>query len=81
MSKDKIFADGFRASRRDRAPDFVVCSLGINVEQARQTFKDHVKDGWLNLQVMRSRSGSLYVEVDTWEPGQRSAPADDEAPF
>jgi len=72
MSDEKIFANGFIAKRRDNAPDFVLCDLSVNVESARETFKNHTKNGWLNLQVKRSQGGKIYVEVDTWEPQQQS---------
>lgn len=86
---DKIFADGFHFKRNENAPDFVIGSLSVNVEQSGDTFKNHVKDGWLNLQVKLSKGGKYYVEVDTWEPGQsapaesapESGPIDDDLPF
>ena len=80
--RDKIFADGFHVKRSDNAPEFVVCSLSVNIASARATFKNHTKNGWLNLTIMRSREGNLYVEVDTWEPSkqQEQAPAPTKAP-
>jgi len=73
-NEEKIFADGFKATRNPSAPDFVICALSVNVESARETFKNHTKNGWLNLQVKLSKGGKYYVEVDTWEPSQQSAP-------
>ena len=70
MSNDKVFADGFHFKRSDKAPDFVVGNLSINLDAARATFKEHAEGGWLNLQIKQGRSGNYYVEVDTWKPGQ-----------
>jgi len=43
--------------------------VGINMAEA----EPYIRNGWLNVNVRRSRNGKWYVEVDTWEP-QRGAP-------
>jgi hypothetical protein len=77
--QEKIFADGFSFKRQESAPDFVVGSLSMKVDEAIEFMKTNSKKGWLNLQIKQARSGNYYIELDTWEPkqqgGQRQAPA------
>jgi len=79
MQKEKVFADGFIFKRREDAPDFVIGSIAIKVDDALTFLKAHVKaDGWVNLNVNMSKGGKPYVELDTFEPDaskRKSAPA------
>lgn len=90
MAKETIFADGFNFKRSENAPDFVIGSLGINLddETTRDFIRAHKKNGWLNLNIKRGRSGNYYVELDTFEPKKKDepttvakAPAKEELPF
>jgi|TARA_R100001440_G_scaffold2463_1_gene7028 hypothetical protein len=76
MTKEKIFADGFNFKRRDNAPDFVVGNLSLKAEEAIQFIKDRTKNGWVNLNINQAKSGSFYVELDTYEPKKK-----EEQPF
>ena len=68
MSQDeKIFANGFSFKRRDNAPEFVVGRLSLKVDDAMAFVKEHMKNGWINLNVNQARSGNYYVELDTYE--------------
>ena len=66
----KKYAQGLFAKRNDKAPDFVVCSLSVKVEEFNQFLIDNVNDkGYVNLQVLKNKEkGSMYAEVDTFEP-------------
>ena len=75
MEKQKVFADGFVFKRNENAPDFVIGSLSIKVEEAVAFLKQHTKNGWVNLQVKNSQGGKYYMELDTFEPKQQQAPA------
>jgi hypothetical protein len=74
IMKEKLFADGFRFKRRENAPDFVVGQLSARVEDAIETLRKHDKKGWVNMNILRGRSGNFYLEIDTYEKEQ-SAPA------
>lgn len=65
---DKIFADGVIVKRNEKAPDFVLCNLSIKCEDFEKFMKQHHKNGWINLNVQRSKSDKLFAELDTWEP-------------
>jgi hypothetical protein len=81
MEKQKVFADGFVFKRNENAPDFVIGSLSIKVEEAVAFLKQHTKNGWVNLQVKNSQGGKYYIELDTFEPkAQQQAPAQQPEP-
>ena len=81
MSQDKIFADGFVFKRNEKAPDFVVGSISVKVEEATAFLKQHAKNGWVNLQVKNSQGGKYYIELDTFEPKvQQQSPAQQPEP-
>lgn len=69
IRKEKVFADGFVFKRRESAPDFVIGSIAIKVDEAIGFLKDNVKsDGWVNLNINMSKGGKPYMELDTFEP-------------
>lgn len=80
MSQDeKIFANGFSFKRRDNAPEFVVGRLSLKVDDAMAFVKEHMKNGWINLNVNQARSGNYYVELDTYEAKSEETPSKKEA--
>jgi len=92
MAEEKIFAEGFVFKRKETAPDFVIGSLSLKLDEAVAFMRKHEKNGWVNLQVKQARTGNYYVELDTFEPkekssgkqGQASQPSadtDDDLPF
>lgn len=75
MSQEKIFADGFVFKRNEKAPDFVIGSMSVKVEEATAFLRNNAKNGWVNLQVKTSQGGKYYVELDTFEPKAQQSPA------
>lgn len=81
MSDEKVFVDGMIVKRYEKAPDFVICNLSLKGEELVPFMREHQKDGWINVQVKRSKGGKYYAELDTWEPKeQEQAPAPAPAP-
>lgn len=80
---DKNFADGLRVTRRDNAPDFVVCQLGFKASDFAHWMRANMTDeGWVNVDVKRSKSGNLYAELNDWKPKQEKPQhPDDDIPF
>jgi len=68
QEEEKIFADGFSFKRKPNAPDFVVGSMSVKVDEAVAFLKEHKKKGWVNIDIKTAKSGNLYMELDTWEP-------------
>jgi hypothetical protein len=70
MSQDKVFANGMIVKDRGNAPEWVIAKVSIKVEEFIQTLQQHADNGWVNLNIQRSRGGKDYVEIDTWKPNQ-----------
>lgn len=77
MSKEKVFANGFIFKRKESAPEFVVGRLSLKVDEAIAFMKQHTKDGWVNLSVMKARTGNFYIELDTFESKESVAKPED----
>jgi len=63
----KEFANGFIFKRNDNAPDFVVGKLSIKAQDAIMFINQKNKNGWLNLDIKKSKEGKYYIELDTYE--------------
>jgi hypothetical protein len=83
VQDEKIFADGFSFKRRDNAPDFVVGSISVKVDEATTFLKDNAKNGWVNIDIKTAKSGKPYMELDTWEPTKKEVVTEtkDDLPF
>jgi hypothetical protein len=72
MSNEKVFANGFSFKRRESAPEFVVGNLSVKVDDAIKFLQEKQKNGWANLDIMKSQKGTFYVELNTWTPDSKS---------
>lgn len=78
---EKVFAQGLIAKRRPNAPEFVTCSLSVKVSEFKAFLDEHEDKDWVNLNVLQSRNGKYYAELDTWKPSnENAAPTTSEAP-
>ncbi len=80
MAEEKIFADGFVFKRQEQntaliplAPTesnhFVLGRLSVKTEDAVAWLKEHSnKDGWVSINIKKSKGGNFYCDLDTWEP-------------
>ena len=66
--EEKVFADGFTFKRSENAPEFVVGRLSLKIDAAIEFIKQHQKNGWINLDVKKARTGNFYIELDTYTP-------------
>tara|TARA_R110002073_G_scaffold321883_2_gene498191 strand:- start:2073 stop:2357 length:285 start_codon:yes stop_codon:yes gene_type:complete len=66
--KEVIFADGFIVKKKDNAPEWVLGSLSIKVDEAIVFLKEHSNKGWVNIEMKLSRDGKPYCQLDTWQP-------------
>jgi len=71
MSQDKVFADGFLFKRRENAPEFVIGNISVKVDDAITFLNNNQKNGWVNLNVLNSKGGKPYIELDTFVPKKR----------
>ena len=71
--EEKVFADGFTFKRSENAPEFVVGRLSLKIDAAIEFIKQHQKNGWINLDVKKARTGNFYIELDTYTPKDRES--------
>lgn len=72
---DKIFVNGLISKKvSDKAPEWILGALSINVESLTNwlntTGKQVQSNGWINLNIKKSKDGKRYIEVDTYNPKQ-----------
>ena len=77
MADEKKFIDGLIVKRNEKAPDFVICNLSFKCEDFVAFLKANHKNGWLNVNVKKSKGGKLYAEVDTWQPKAKDSGSDE----
>lgn len=72
MANEKIFADGLRLERPGpKAPEWVKGKISVFVPKFTEFLQKHQSEkGWVNFDIKKSKSGVLYVELNTWKPGQ-----------
>ncbi len=85
---DVKFVDGLIVKEpRQGAPEFIKMTISIKREDLIKWLSGETKE-WLNLDVKKSKKGSLYAQVNEWEPqsqqgatqGQPQAPKEQEIP-
>lgn len=79
-NKDK-FVGGMRVTRHEKAPDFVLASVGVNIGDFIAWADKFSKNGWVNFQLKKSKGGKLYAELDTWEKKPDASQGEVERPL
>ena len=72
---NKTFVNGLISKKvSDKAPEWILGALSINVESLTNwlntTGKQVQSNGWINLNIKKSKDGKRYIEVDTYNPKQ-----------
>tara|TARA_R110000787_G_scaffold77111_1_gene169716 strand:- start:829 stop:1107 length:279 start_codon:yes stop_codon:yes gene_type:complete len=92
MSDGDLIGGIYPKLKNEKAPDFVICKMSINVGQFRDWMQSHLKENpgadWINMDCLLSRNGKGYAKLDTWEPDVKREVAkiadslnEDEIPF
>ncbi len=67
--QDPIFPKGVLFKKpRDGAPDFIRGHLSFKVDEAIEFLKANEKNGWVNIDIKKSKEGKTYLQLDTWVP-------------
>jgi hypothetical protein len=65
---EKIFIDGMTFKRpKQGAPEFVKGKISVNVQDFTEFMNEHSQDGWLNIDLLKSAKGNLYLALNTWK--------------
>ena len=70
--KEKQFLNGLYINPPPPNLDWLVCKIGIDVQQLLQTLQNSNEDR-INLDVKQNDNGKYYAEVNTWKPDQSNA--------
>lgn len=83
MESKNVLAQGMYIKRNENAPDFVICGVSIKVSEFAKFVKEHAKDDYLNIDILRSKEGRLYAAKNTFEPKKQDAKEEpsDNLPF
>ncbi len=67
---DKVFAQGvFFDKPSEQAPEFVKGKLSFKVDEAVAFLNEHKNEkGYVNLDLLKSQAGKLYLQLNTWVP-------------
>ena len=68
MENQITFVNGMIAKRQDNAPDFVLCNLSLKVEDLIQFMQQYQNNGWVNIDIKRSKQGKIFAALNTWRP-------------
>jgi len=63
---DKIFISGFYIKESDK--DWILCKLGINIEQFSKFVKEHKDGEFMNIDICESKNGKIYASLNTFKP-------------
>ena len=70
--KDIIFADGMSFKLpREGQPAFVKGSVAIKVDTFIAFLQTHQSEGWVNIDLLKSKKGSLYFKLNDWKPASK----------
>jgi len=62
---DKIFISGFYIKESDK--DWILCKLGINIEQFSKFVKEHKDGEFMNIDICESKKGKMYAQLNTYK--------------
>ena len=70
---EKQFVEGLFTSRRENAPDFVLANLSFKTDRFIEWLKNNTNSrGYCNIDVKRSKNGTIYSELNDWKPQEQS---------
>jgi len=74
MDKEVKFVDGmiFRKPR-EGAPEFVKGSISVKVDDFIRFANENVVDGWINIDLKKSKEGKLYLQLNTYKKEDKQA--------
>jgi hypothetical protein len=67
---------------REGAPEFVKGRISIQAEKALETItKFKNEKGYVNLDLLKSKEGKLYLSVNDWKPEQKDEIKAEDVPW
>ena len=76
---ENIFADGLSFRKpKEGTPDFIKGCLSVKVDQFTAFINKYQKNGWVNIDLKKAKSGKLYLALNTYE--KKEEPKKEEVP-
>lgn len=76
---EKNFVKGLYVKRHAKAPSFVICNLGIKVDEFVLWLRDNQQGEYTNLDIKLSKDGTkYYAELNTFNPADKHHAKNDE---
>ena len=77
---EKIFVNGMIVKKRQNAPDFVIANVSFKFDDFIAFLNSNAKNGWLNVDIKKSKGGNLYAELNTWTKESPKMPSNEVKP-
>jgi len=69
MEEETVFPEGIRIFARSKAPEWIVADISIKPKELLDWMRSvSPKGDDIKLQVCESKTGKLYMRLDTWKP-------------
>lgn len=69
---DKIFAEGLILKSIETQYGELQ-KLSVKTDEFKKFLDTHDKNGWVNLNIKKSREGKPYIELDSWQPNSNES--------
>jgi hypothetical protein len=82
---DTVFANGLIVKTNENQPQWVLANLSFKVDDFTKFMNDNQSNGWVNVQLLKSKDGKPYAKLDNWKPSEEATrqpqPVEDNLPF
>ena len=58
---------------REGAPDYIKGQLSFKVDEACAFLQEHVNNGWVNIDIKKSKEGKMYLQLNTWKKEEKAS--------
>lgn len=77
MADNEMVKGFFMKTPSDRAPDFVLRKVGVNVDQFTEYLRENQNEkGYVNFDLLEARSGHWYLKKDEYVSRDQNQPAE-----
>ena len=72
MPQEQVFADGLICKpKNEKLPDFYLGHLAFKVETFKAFLDEHNNNGWVNVDIMRSKGGNTYARLNSFKQKEK----------
>lgn len=79
---DNIFVDGMMFRKpKEGAPEWIKGQISVKFPEFITFAEEHAKNGWLNIDLKKSKEGKLYLALNTYKKTKADEDEDPGIPF